>query len=59
MDPRPRRAAEALAKEGASVEVICLRDTDEELQHESFNAVHITRVPLKHQRRGRLSYLIR
>jgi glycosyl transferase family 4 len=58
-DPRPRRAVEALAKEGASVEVICLREMDQEPQHESFNGVHVTRVPFKHQRRGKISYLIR
>jgi len=56
-DPRPRRAAETLAKEGASVEVICLRETDDELQHECFNGVEITRVPLKRRRGGKLSYL--
>jgi glycosyltransferase involved in cell wall biosynthesis len=58
-DPRPRRAAEALAKEGASVEVICLREADEEPQHECFNGIKITRVPLKRRRGGKLSYLLR
>src|SRR6478736_3181554 len=29
-DPRPRRAAEALVQEGASVEVICLRESDQQ-----------------------------
>ena len=57
-DPRPRRAAEALAKEGASVEVICLKETEEEPNHESFNGVEITRVPIKHRRGGKLSYLV-
>jgi Glycosyl transferase 4-like domain len=56
-DPRPRRAAEALAKEGASVEVICLKETDEEPDRESFNGVDITRVHLKHCRGGKLLYL--
>jgi glycosyltransferase involved in cell wall biosynthesis len=57
-DPRPRRAAEILAKEGANVEVICLRETDEEPRHEFFNGVEITRIPLKHRRGGKLSYLL-
>src|ERR1700730_3169675 len=57
-DPRPRRAAEALAKDGASVEVICLRETDDEPQHETFNGVEITRVPLKRYRGGKLSYVL-
>ena len=57
-DPRPRRAAEALTVEGASVEVICLKEGDEEPQRESFNGVDITRIPLKHSRGGKLSYLV-
>lgn len=57
-DPRPRRAAEALFSEGASVEVICLKETDDEPLHESFNGVSITRVPLKRRRGGKLSYLV-
>lgn len=46
-DPRPRTAAEALNVEGASVEIICLKEMDEEAQHESFNGVHITRISLR------------
>lgn len=57
-DPRPRRAAEALAGEGAIVEVICLRATDEEPQHEFFNGIEITRIPLKRRRGGKLSYVV-
>jgi glycosyltransferase involved in cell wall biosynthesis len=56
-DPRPRRAAEALAREGVGVEVICLRETDEELERESFGGVDITRIPLKHRRAGKFTYL--
>jgi glycosyltransferase involved in cell wall biosynthesis len=55
-DPRPRRAAEALTAESASVEVICLKERDEEPRHESFNGVDITRIPLRHRRGGKLSY---
>ncbi len=54
-NPRPRMMAEALSNEGASVEVICLRNTDEEPRYESLNGVRITRVPLKHRRTGKLS----
>ncbi|MBV8378011.1 MAG: hypothetical protein JO279_13530, partial [Verrucomicrobia bacterium] len=56
-DPRPRRGAEALAREGASVEVICLKETDEEPKRESFNGIDVTRVPLRHYRGGKLSYV--
>jgi glycosyltransferase involved in cell wall biosynthesis len=57
-DPRPRRAAEALVKEGASVEVICLKETDDEPPRESVNGVSVTRVPLRRRRGGKLSYVL-
>jgi len=57
-DPRPRRAAEALANEGANVEIICLKEADKEPQHEFFNGVDITRIPLKRRRGGKLSYVV-
>ena len=57
-DPRVRRAAEALAKEGASVEVICLEEKDDEPKQETFNGVAITRIPLKRRRGGKLAYLV-
>jgi glycosyltransferase involved in cell wall biosynthesis len=57
-DPRPRRGAEALAREGAKVEVICLRETDEEPEREFFNGIDVTRVPLKRYRGGKLSYVL-
>lgn len=56
-DPRPRRAAEALAREGMDVEMICLKETAQEAAHQVFNGVDITRIPLKHRRSGKLSYL--
>jgi glycosyltransferase involved in cell wall biosynthesis len=59
LHPRPRMAAEALAEAGATVEMICLRETDEEPEHESLNGVHITRVPMQHLRGGKLSYFLR
>lgn len=57
-DPRPRRAAEALQRQGASVEVICLKETNDEPQHEVIQGVDITRVPLKHRRGGKISYIV-
>ena len=56
-DPRPRRAAEALAREGSAVEVICLKETDDEPRREVFNGVDITRFPFKRRRGGKLSYI--
>jgi glycosyltransferase involved in cell wall biosynthesis len=56
-DPRPRRAAEALTNEKVDLEVICLKESHEEKQHEVFNGVRITRLPLKRRRGGKFSYL--
>lgn len=56
-DPRPRRAAEILARHGANVEVICLQANEEEPGHEMVNDVKIHRVPLKRQRGGKASYI--
>jgi glycosyltransferase involved in cell wall biosynthesis len=58
-DPRPRRAAEALAVEGASVEVICLKETEDEPRHETFNGVNVTRIFLRRRPGGKLSYALR
>jgi glycosyltransferase involved in cell wall biosynthesis len=57
-DPRPRRAAEALHRQGASVEVICLQETDDEPRREVVHGVDITRVPLKRRRAGKISYIV-
>jgi glycosyltransferase involved in cell wall biosynthesis len=58
-DARPRRAAEALTYAGMKVEVVCLRETDEEPERELFNSVDITRLDLRHRRGGKLYYLVR
>jgi glycosyltransferase involved in cell wall biosynthesis len=56
-DPRPRRAAEALAGQGMEVDVISLRQKDHEPSREVVNGVSILRIPLKHWRGGKLGYL--
>src|SRR4029453_2580393 len=56
-DPRPRRAAEALAAQGASIDLICLRDGDDESAHETYGNITVTRVRLKRQRGGKLGYV--
>jgi glycosyltransferase involved in cell wall biosynthesis len=56
-DPRPRRAAEALAAQGANVDLICLRDDDGEPAHETYGSINVTRVRLKRQRGGKLGYV--
>jgi glycosyltransferase involved in cell wall biosynthesis len=54
-DPRPRRAAEGLLKEGMSVDLICLRD-DKSAGRESANGLNIRRLSIEHRRGGLLSY---
>lgn len=54
-DPRPRRAAEALLKEGMTVDFICLGD-DKAPRREASNGLDIRRLPIKHRRGGKISY---
>jgi glycosyltransferase involved in cell wall biosynthesis len=56
-DPRPRRAAEALAGEGANIDLICLRDGDGEPAHETYGTINVTRVRLKRYRGSKLGYV--
>jgi glycosyltransferase involved in cell wall biosynthesis len=58
-DPRPRRAAEALAQAGMRVDVISLKQDDGDPSHDSFNGVNILRLPLKHSRGGKVAYVAR
>jgi glycosyltransferase involved in cell wall biosynthesis len=55
-DPRPKRAAEALAKEGAEVDFLCLQRNAEEPRRETVNGLNIFRVSLKRRRGGKLVY---
>jgi glycosyltransferase involved in cell wall biosynthesis len=54
-DPRPRRAADALMKEGASVELICLKE-DKSPVRERLNGIDVRRVAVKHRRGGKFDY---
>jgi glycosyltransferase involved in cell wall biosynthesis len=56
-DPRPRRAAEALAAQGASIDLICLRDGDDESAYQTYGNITVKRVRLKRQRGGKLGYV--
>ena len=54
-DPRPRRAAEALLKEGMNVDLIC--QTDGSLpKRERLGNLNLFRIPIAHHRGGKLSY---
>jgi len=54
-DPRPRRAADALLKEGASVDLICLGE-ETAPKREVLNGVNVRRVAVKHGRGGKFNY---
>ena len=54
-DPRPRRAAEALLKEGMTVDFICLGD-DTAPRRERSGGLDILRLPIEHRRGGKLAY---
>lgn len=54
-DPRPRRAAEALLREGMSIDLICQAD-DRLPPRETRGAADVTRIPIRHYRGGALSY---
>lgn len=56
-DPRPRREAETLVQMGMKVDVISIKNTDQDPARESFNGVNILRVPLKHRRGGKVGYV--
>jgi glycosyltransferase involved in cell wall biosynthesis len=55
-DPRPRRIADALIKQGASVELICL--TDEKSPKRAMeNGIDVRRVAIEHSRGGKFNYV--
>ena len=56
-DPRPRRAAEALAKEGVTVDLICLRENENEPTRETINGVRVLRVRQRRYRGDKRRYI--
>lgn len=56
-DPRPRRAAQALAAQGVKVDIICLRDDDSEPAREILGGINVTRLRLKRRRGSKLGYV--
>lgn len=55
-DIRVRKEAEALAEKGFSVDIICLMNIGEP-KEEVINGVHVHRLNMKRQRKGKLKYL--
>jgi glycosyltransferase involved in cell wall biosynthesis len=54
-DPRPRRTADVLVREGISVDYICVADGKAPWR-EKTNGINVFRVPINHQRGGKLGY---
>ena len=57
-DPRPRRAVDALVGEGASIDLICIANEGAP-KREVINGVNVLRLPIKHERGGKLAYAYR
>ncbi len=55
-DPRPRRAAEALAGQGMEIDLICLAERDGEPRREVLNGVSVRRLPVTRNRGSFLRY---
>jgi glycosyltransferase involved in cell wall biosynthesis len=55
-DPRPRRAVSALVDEGATVDLITLAGSNGGRWSEQLGAIHLFRIPIRHQRGGALGY---
>jgi len=56
-DPRPRRAAETMVAAGMNVDLLCLTERDGEPLQETIGGVRVFRVPMKHKRGSKASYL--
>ncbi len=57
-DPRPRRAAEAMAQAGMSVDLICLREDETEPTRENIEGVSVRRLPITKRRDSKLAYVL-
>jgi glycosyltransferase involved in cell wall biosynthesis len=57
-DPRPRRAVEALLKEGVTVDLVCLAEEGAP-RHETLERLRISRVAITQERGGKFSYAYR
>src|SRR6476619_7227721 len=55
-DPRPRRAAEALVREGMSVDLVCAGE-ENAASREMSNGINVRRVPIRRVRGGKILYL--
>lgn len=54
-DPRPRRAVDALLKQGATVDLICLQEENLP-KREVLDGVNVRRVAVRHRRGGKFNY---
>ncbi|MFT3781730.1 MAG: glycosyltransferase family 4 protein [Nibricoccus sp.] len=57
-DPRPNRAAEAMAEAGMTVDVLCLAESEKEAPHEKCGNISVYRIPMRRRRESKLTYLL-
>jgi len=57
-DARVRRASEALAGEGMTVDLICRKRHPTDAVRDQFNGVNILRLPFENPRRGKVAYFL-
>jgi len=57
-DPRPRREAEALARAGMNVDVLCLHRGGSAPWHENANGINVYHMPLRRRRASKLVYML-
>jgi len=55
-DPRPRRAVDALVREGTNVDLVCLGSANSP-RHEILSGINVLRIGLEHHRGGKLAYV--
>jgi glycosyltransferase involved in cell wall biosynthesis len=59
IDPRARRAAEALTNAGMHVDLICITNDEKDPKRETVNGVDILRIPFRYYRGTKFQYLFR
>jgi glycosyltransferase involved in cell wall biosynthesis len=57
-DARPRNEAEALARSGMEVDVICLREDPGSSFHDKIDGVNLFQIPLRRRRSSKLVYIL-
>jgi len=57
-DPRPYRATQAMVEAGMQVDLLCINRGPGAPARQTVDGVAVYRLPIRHQRKGKLSYLL-